>query len=315
MKLHLDYIPEKPGFYVSHSDRIFLAGSCFSENIGNLLEQHKFNVLSNPNGILFNPLSIATSLDNIINIEPADEKLFIERDGMFFSFLHHSSVNAHSKKELTDKIDLQNQDSLEFLKSVTQIVITFGTAYYYYHKTLNKTVANCHKQAQQVFEKRLLSVKEITTVYDKLLAQIHAINPNINIIFTVSPVKYLKDGVVENNLSKSVLLLAVHELVKQRSNCFYFPAFELVNDDLRDYRFYKEDMAHPNEQAINYIWGKFSECFFEKETIRLNGEIHKLNLALGHRKLHESKNGNKKLDDFISKQKAEIFKLNPAIVF
>lgn len=315
MKLHLDYIPAKPGFSVSHSDSIFLAGSCFSENIGNLLQQHKFNALSNPNGILFNPLSIATSLDNIINIEAADEKLFVERDGNYFSFLHHSSINAVSKKELANKIDSQNENSLEFLKHVTQIIITFGTAYYYHHKTLDKPVANCHKQPQQVFEKKLLSVKEITTVYDKLLAQIHAINPNIRVIFTVSPVKYLKDGVIENNLSKSVLLLAVHELVKQRNNSFYFPAFELVNDDLRDYRFYKEDMAHPNEQAINYVWDKFSDCFFSEATKDLNKHIHKLNLALQHTQLHQSQQEKGKLDDFIAKQKAEIHKLNPAIVF
>ncbi|MCW3075640.1 MAG: hypothetical protein JWO32_249 [Bacteroidetes bacterium] len=315
MNFHLNYIPAKSNFNLTHNTGIFLIGSCFSDHIGSLLQSFNFNLLQNPGGLLFNPASIATSLQTIITQDSFKEEFIIERDGLFFSYLHHSSVNGLSKKELTDKINLTNKTAGEFLKKSETLVITFGSAFVYRHITLNKTVANCHKQPGASFHKRMLTVEQVVKNYSVLIQQIQLFNPALSIIFTVSPVKYLRDGVQENNLSKSVLLLSVNELMKRFSNCSYFPAYELVNDDLRDYRFYKPDMAHPNEQAIEYVWAKFSDCFFDEPTRELNRQIHKLNLALDHRTLNTESEENKKLEEFIARQKEEIQKIKKDILF
>ncbi|MGZ4099774.1 MAG: GSCFA domain-containing protein [Bacteroidia bacterium] len=315
MKFHLNYNPAPSDFKINHKSKLFLIGSCFSENIGNLLSSNKFHSHSNPNGILFNPASIALALQNTITGENFDEEYSIERDGIFYSLLHHSSIHASSKKELADKINSLNKSAADFLKTSDLLIITFGTAFIYRHILLNKTVANCHKLPGAQFNKKLLQVEQVTKNYSTLIHQLQLFNPTLKIIFTVSPVKYLKDGLVENNLSKSVLLLSVHELVKRFANCSYFPAFELVNDDLRDYRFYKEDLAHPNEQAIDYVWRKFSDCYFNDETKALNTKINKLNLALQHKRMNENSEEVKKLEEFIEKQKEEIRKLNPVIQF
>ncbi|MGZ3900640.1 MAG: GSCFA domain-containing protein [Bacteroidia bacterium] len=315
MKFHLNYNPAPSDFKINHKSKLFLIGSCFSENIGNLLSSNKFHSHSNPNGILFNPASIALALQNTITGENFDEEYSIERDGIFYSLLHHSSIHASSKKELADKINSLNKSAADFLKTSDLLIITFGTAFIYRHILLNKTVANCHKLPGAQFNKKLLQVEQVTKNYSTLIHQLQLFNPTLKIIFTVSPVKYLKDGLVENNLSKSVLLLSVHELVKRFANCSYFPAFELVNDDLRDYRFYKEDLAHPNEQAIDYVWRKFSDCYFNDETKALNTKINKLNLALQHKRMNENSQEVKKLEEFIEKQKEEIRKLNPVIQF
>jgi len=315
MRFHLDYTPEKSRINITNSNKVMLIGSCFSENIGDRLRTHKFKTLLNPNGILFNPASIAAALDTMMATETVNDKHILNRDGLFYSFMHHSSINATSQNELIKKITEINKQAADFLKNADILLLTFGSAFAYRHLQLNKTVANCHKQPGSTFEKKLLSVEQITKNYSVLIQHLQLFNPDLKIIFTVSPVKYLKDGITENNLSKSVLLLSVHELVKKFSNCEYFPAYELVNDDLRDYRFYKEDLAHPNEQAINYVWEKFSDCYFDEKTKNLNDKIHKLNLALRHRTMNTGSEETKKLEDFISKQKDEIRKVNPKIEF
>lgn len=315
MRFHLDHSPKNFGFQIDHTHQSFLIGSCFSTNIASLLNDHKFQVNSNPDGILFNPVSIGESLEKIVSQTKTNKNHLLQRDGRYYSFLHHSSINAASEEELIQKIDRETGKSHTFLKTANYLVITFGTAYYYHHKELNTAVANCHKQPGNLFEKKLLSVNDIVNRFKTLLQHMQSLNPQLKVIFTVSPVKYLKDGLVENSISKSTLILAVHELISLNSNCYYFPAYELVSDDLRDYRFYKEDMAHPNQQAIDYVWQKFGECFFSRETQNLNEKLHKLNQAINHRKMQENIVESLKLDEFIAKQQKEIKKLNPQIEF
>lgn len=315
MRLHLDHTPQQPGFNITHNQGIFLIGSCFSTNIGALLNDHRFKVFSNPGGILFNPLSISEGLQAILKQEKADEKLMLEREGVFYHFRCHSSVHAASKNELSALISETTTKSLEFLKSCNYLILTFGTAFYYHHIALNTVVANCHKQPGKLFEKKLAGVEQILGQYHILLNQLKEVNPQLKIIFTVSPVKHLKDGLVENNISKSTLILAIHELIRSHHQCSYFPAFELVNDDLRDYRFYKEDMAHPNEQAIQYVWEKFSDCYFGPATQQLNQKIKQLNQALSHRPLSSNQEEQVKFQAFISKLKEEIVQQFPAIEF
>lgn len=311
MRFHLDFIVPKPDFSINHHQRSFLIGSCFSSNIASKLKDHKFPSLEYPGGILFNPISIANSLSNCITESTVDPKFILQRDQSCFSFLHHSSVQASSQKELIELISTQNKKAKEFLKTADFLFITFGSAYYYQHLTLNAAIANCHKQDAKLFEKRLLSVNEIVASYQLLLKQLNQINTALKVIFTVSPVKYLKDGLIENNLSKSTLVLAIHELMASHKNAYYFPAFELVNDDLRDYRFYKEDLAHPNQQAIDYVWQKFSDCYFSSQTLELNNKVLKLNQALSHRLLHNNSTEASKLTDFIEKQKLELKRIDP----
>jgi hypothetical protein len=314
MEFHLDYTPPRPDFRIDHDSKIFLIGSCFSENIGNYLNIHKFRTLSNPSGILFNPESIYISLKNILTKKGLDEKHILFRNSLYYSYQHHSSVYDRSKEGLAEKINQMETLSYDFVSTCDTIIITFGNAFIYEHKKLGECVANCHKQPGMDFEKKLLTVNDIVKKYSELFTEIRGINPKARIVLTVSPVKYLKDGVVENNLSKAVLLLAVHQLAREQ-NCFYFPSFEIVNDDLRDYRFYKEDLAHPNPLAIDYVWQKFSDCFFSDATKGLNQLIKKLHQAADHRLLNEYSDEADKLTEFIRKQKEEIKKLNPNIQF
>jgi hypothetical protein len=311
MRFHLDHTPEKQSFEIDHGQRIFLSGSCFSDHIGDLLKEYKFNVLNSPSGSLFNPLSIHGGLLHLLDQVQMDEALVLEREGLCFSYLHHSSVHAKSKEELIKQVNASNAQASSFLKDANHLILTFGTAFFYHHRQLNTVVANCHKQPQQVFEKKMAEPELIVEHYSRLIEKLQKFNPKLKIIFTVSPVKYLKDGLVENTLSKAVLHLAIHRLIKACRNCFYFPAYELVNDDLRDYRFYKKDLAHPNEQAIEYVWQKFSDCFFNEATRTLNQKIHQLNQAENHRTLNPGSNDALKLQDFIDRQKTEINRAYP----
>lgn len=312
MQFNLNYTPPPSDFKIAHGDSIFLIGSCFSENVQHYLHNYKFNTFSNPNGILFNPFSIAYCLKSVLHQKLFDEKFILERDGLFYSYLHHSSVNDSDRSSLLHKINSINSEAFSFLKEAKVLVITFGSAYAFDHRELDETVANCHKQPGTLFLKKILNIHDIVTAYTQLIRKLQLFNPELKIVFTVSPVKYLKDGIVENNHSKSVLLLAVHELIKNE-HCSYFPAFELVNDDLRDYRFYKQDMAHPNEQAIEYVWNKFSDCFLSHKTKELNSQIQKLNLALAHKPMNPLSDEFKKLEEFIAKQKELIKKLFNAV--
>lgn len=314
MQFHLNYIPPKPNAELHHRHRIFLTGSCFSENIANKLKDYRFKTYANPNGIIFNPDSIQQSLNNLLIQEKANEKFLLFRNGVFFSYHHHSSIHDEDKHDLLRKINHENKIAAQSLYEADFLIVTFGSAWVYRHLQLNTTVTNCHKQPGNLFKKQLLSPAHIILEWTGLIEQLKLVNPKLKIIFTVSPVKYLKDGVVENNLSKATLLLAVYHLIKENPGCFYFPAFELVNDDLRDYRFYKEDLAHPNEQAIDYVWNKFSETWFSESTQALNKEIHSLNLALAHRKLIANSEEAIKLNEFILKQKDIIRRINPEIV-
>ncbi len=282
---YLNYTPPKSDWQLTHTDAIFSVGSCFAENIGTLLKDKKFRVTTNPHGILFNPISIAKCIQNCLNASEADDSSFVERSQLWFSYHHHSQLYATSKLELQKQLNhLTKQAQLNLLQS-NVLLITFGSAYVYRHIETQTIVANCHKQAASVFKKELLTVTEIVTTWKILITLLQQQLPHLKIIFSVSPVKHLKDGVHENNLSKSVLLLSINELIQQTKNVYYFPAYELITDDLRDYRFYKADMAHPNEQAINYVWQKFSECYFSESTLYLNKTLEKLNLAYHHKLL------------------------------
>lgn len=314
MHFHLNHHPQKFGFELTHRDGIFLTGSCFAEHMAQKLRKLRFSVERNPGGILFNPESIRLELESILAEQELDEALILQRDELFYSFTAHSSLFANSKAELKALVMTRHKQALEFIKRCRLLALSFGSAFVYRHKGLNTVVGNCHKQAQQDFDKVMLSPEEIVQAYQPLLERLKSLKPGLQILFTVSPVKYLRDGLEQNALSKATLLLAVHRLVAAFPFCHYFPAYELLTDDLRDYRFYKEDLAHPNAQAIDYIWEKFSACAFSEHTRKINLELTKLNAALEHRQLNASDAANKKWQEHIEAQKAKIRALAPGLV-
>ena len=288
MKFHLGFQPNISQHKITHQDGVLLIGSCFSEHIGNRLNELKFNVNSNPFGIVFNPKSIATSILRIINKNYFVAKDVFEKERLWYSFEAHSSVIGETQQELLDmlnhSIDLWN----EKLKSADWLTITFGSAFAYKHVEQAKVVANCHKLPQSIFEKTLLKTNDIVNDFNDVINKLQQFNSTLKIVLTVSPVKHLRDGVVENSVSKAILIQSTHQLINENKNCFYFPAYELVNDDLRDYRFYESDMAHPNKQAIDYVWKRFAEVYFNDVTVAINDKVNQIHQAYHHRLFNET---------------------------
>lgn len=268
---------------IQYSDKLLLSGSCFAEEIGTLLQQHKFNALMNPNGILFNPLSIAQSMQSYLDGKLYTQKdLFLHED-LWHSWDHHSRFSATSPEEALDGINKSQAAAIQRLKETDWLIITLGSAHVYQLKENSRMVANCHKVPDALFFKRLLSADEIIAALDNMMHRLFFSNRKVNILFTVSPVRYVRDGVVENNLSKAILLQAVHHLVNKFDRLFYFPAYELVMDDLRDYRFYKEDLVHPNELAIRYVWDHFTTACLHPEGQQLLAQVKDILRARQHR--------------------------------
>lgn len=288
MQFHLDYKPVVSPEKITHEDQVLLIGSCFSEHIGNGLGDHKFKVDSNPFGIVFNPSSIAKGVTRIVNKNYFTDTDVLEIDGKWISFESHSSISASTKVELLNTLNGIIDAWHVKIKSAKWLVITFGSAYAYRHSEKNTIVANCHKLPHTLFEKQLLESPEIVSELQTLLNLLLQFNAGFKILYTVSPVKHIRDGVVENSLSKSILIQSVHQLVKANTNSVYFPAYEIVTDDLRDYRFYESDMAHPNKQAIDYVWKRFSEVYFNETTNGINEKVLTIQQAYNHRLFDQS---------------------------
>ncbi len=274
-------IPESK-ISIEHKAPLTLIGSCFAESIGKKLEYHKFNICKNPFGIIYNPISLSKSLRRIIDNKIYSENELIHFNEKWLSLDHHGSFSELDKSKCLNNINNSIKLAHNHLKVTNTLIITFGSAWVYEYDSFG-IVANCHKIPAKEFTKRLLSVKEIIAAYEQIIESLKNFNPNLNLIFTVSPVRHAKDGLYQNNLSKSTLHLAVNYLIEQHQNCFYFPAYEIVIDELRDYRFYKDDLVHPTELAVDYVWEKFNDCFFDNETQQLNIEIAKIQSALSHK--------------------------------
>jgi len=268
----------KSSFSISHQKPILLIGSCFAENIGTRLIENKFDVNINPNGIIFNPISVVNTLKRIFKNQLYTAKELVDHNGKWLSLDHHSRFSAIDKEECLSLINNSFVQTHEHLKKSKTIIITLGSAWVYEYENFG-IVANCHKIPNKQFTKRLLSAKEILSAFEA----IQEVLKDYNVVFTVSPVRHIKDGLHENNLSKSTLLLAINNLVEQNENYHYFPAYELVIDELRDYRFYKNDLIHPTDLAVNYVWEKFSDSYFNETTNKLNTKIQQLKTASDHK--------------------------------
>jgi len=274
---------------ITHAHQLILLGSCFTEHIGHKLAERKFNALTNPFGIVYNPLSMAQCLERLVDGNQAftQEELF-ENAGLWHSWEHHGRFSKPDKNETLDSINLAYHQASEHLKKTDILLLTFGTSDLFTLRETGKVVANNHKMPAALFAPRRLSVSEIverSVQAIKSVAHLHGV-PHFKVILTVSPVRHLRNGLVENQRSKAALLLACEEICAQLDYAQYFPAYELLLDDLRDYRFYATDMVHPSDVAVDYVWQFFSDTFFAEKTRRLNERIEKIRAAAQHRPFH-----------------------------
>lgn len=289
---------KKPSRQISYEDKILLLGSCFTEHIGNSLEELKFSVLQNPNGILFDPLSVSQSLVSYIQNKQYNEKDLFQLNEVWHSWKHHSRFSNTRLEEAVRIINESQQQAHQFLKEADWIIITLGSSFSYQlteratkSKELSEkpplgvlgAVANCHRAPAQWFHKHLMTIDEIISNLDNSFEKLFQFNPSLNIIFTVSPVRHIRDGVVDNNRSKARLIEAVHHLVSKYEKLNYFPAYELVIDVLRDYRFYDTDLVHPNYMATEFVLEKFAESFIDEPTQRLMQEVKSIMIARRHK--------------------------------
>ena len=261
-----------------HSNSFILIGSCFSLEMSKLFKQNCFNVL-NPYGTIYNPISVAFNIKKLLNNQPFTQKDIIKNDDVYLSWNHSGKYYNNDSQLLLKKINQEQNDIFNLIQKKATLIITFGTSYLYELEESNKVVANCHKQSKELFLKRRCSIIEIVNSWREVLK-----NTKNKVILTVSPVRHLKEGLVKNNLSKSVLLLAIDQLCKEFSDrVSYFPSYELLMDELRDYRFYGKDWIHPSAEAVDFIWKKFTKQHLNKNALDLLLDISKIRSALAHR--------------------------------
>ncbi len=294
---------------IDYKSKILLLGSCFVENIGEKLEYFKFQNLVNPFGVLFHPKALETLISRaLISDFYSEEDVFFHNE-QWHCFDAHSKLSNASKadllSDLNNQIDITNQQ----IKTSTHIIITLGTSWVYHSLETNTIVANCHKVTQKQFKKELLSVDEITASLKNILSLINNVNHNVQVLFTVSPVRHLKDGFIENAQSKAHLVTAIHQVLNQKSpienrNSYYFPSYEIMMDELRDYRFYREDMLHPNETAINYIWEKFIEVWVSNEAQKTMKEVESIQKGLTHKPFNSNSEAHLKFLNNLEEKKA-----------
>jgi len=289
---------------IDYTSKLMLIGSCFSENIYKKLDYFKFNAVSNPFGILFNPIAIESLITNAINQKIYTENDIFELNERWHCFDAHSDLSAESKTKLLQNLTTEIKSANQQIATSTHLIITLGTSFIYRLIETDTIVGNCHKVPQKKFLKELLSVDEITASLENICTLVKDVNPIINIIFTVSPVRHLKDGFVENSQSKAHLLAAIHQITDKRNKFYYFPSYEIMQDDLREYRFYNSDMIHPNETAINYIWEQFQHVWIDEKTATIQKEVETIQKGLAHKPFNSnSEQHTKFLEDLRRKRK------------
>jgi lysophospholipase L1-like esterase len=288
MKLQTNIsIIEQTDNLLDYHSKILLLGSCFSENIGNKLSYFKFQSKQNPFGILFHPKAIENLISRALKEELYTEKELTFNNERWHCLDAHSSISAADKNVLLKNLNAALIHTKKQLKEATHVFITLGTSWVYRYLETNAIVANCHKIPQKEFSKDLLSVAEVSKTLEQCIALLKSINKTVSVTFTVSPVRHLKDGFIENTRSKAHLIAAIHTVINSENNTYYFPSYEIVMDELREYRFYKEDMLHPNTTAINYIWEKFVSSWFSREAQDTMQEVETVQRGISHRPFNE----------------------------
>lgn len=305
MQFRAEFFPKVSAAKMNHQQNIMLIGSCFTGEMGNKLAAHKFNVLQNPHGILFNPVSIGKALSHY-----ATEKTYTHNDlflyqELYGSWHHHTKFSHPEANVALSQMNMERTRATLFLRNADWLIVTLGSAFVYEvgegFGNHQGVVANCHKVPADKFQKRLLGVAETISILQEMIQTVRSIRKDIRVIFTVSPVRHLREGFIENNRSKAVLIQAVHALVDNET-IQYFPSYELVMDDLRDYRFYAEDLVHPNYAATQYVWEKLIPVYMTDDTVSIMKEIASIKLAVQHKPFNpSSKQHQLFLDNFLNK--------------
>lgn len=284
MIFRTEITPLKSKQNIDHKDKIMLIGSCFTQSIGEKLINSGFQIQINPFGIIYNPFTISQCLDYVLDNKPFTDDDILEANG-YYSYSHHGSFRGETSKEVLKKINNKINESHLFIKETKFLILTLGTSWIYTHKKTNKIMGNCHKIPSTEFSKSLLKLDTIIETLNNSINKFikTSSQSDVRIILTISPIRHIKDGFRENQLSKSLLHIAANELLEQNPQIEYFPSYEIMMDDLRDYRFYEEDMVHPTSQAIDYIWERFFQTYFNSNTLILSKEFEKLHKLKQHR--------------------------------
>jgi hypothetical protein len=311
MQLHTPIPIQKSNNPINYNSKIVLLGSCFAENMSEKFDYFKFQSSVNPFGIIFNTISIEKLIHRAIHkIEFNENEVFFHNE-LWHCFEVHSQLSDFSKELVISKLNhLLHQFRIQ-IEEATHIIITYGTSWVYRNKTSGEIVANCHKVAQNQFDKEILSIEVTEKSIQNTIHLIQSVNSNCNFTFTVSPVRHSKDGFVENQVSKAYLISAIYSTINhQLSTINYFPSYEIMMDELRDYRFYAEDMLHPNQQAINYIWEQFFQTQIEEDNIPIMQEVCSIQRALKHKPFNPNSESHQKflanLNEKISKMQEKI---------
>jgi len=289
--------PEKIGY----GTPFLMMGSCFAENIGAKLQQLKFDVILNPFGIVYHPAPAALQLERIISAKPYTDQELQQHNELWHSFDHHGRFSRLDVSVCLEQINRELQQAHDQLKRSDWLFVTFGTAWAYRLKSNRCIVANCHKFPATDFERFYLDIDDIYAIWIEAVARLRQFNSKIKIVFTVSPIRHLRDGAHENQLSKSTLLLAIDRLNRDAENTGYFPAYEIVLDELRDYRFYAEDMIHPNDVAINYVWHQFCGSYMAEDALQTMKLVEDIVKATEHRPIHLTSEYRKFIDIYLEK--------------
>lgn len=283
MNFQLNFPIPKSSIEITHGDKIALIGSCFSDSMSKFFTKSGFEVSSNPFGTIFHPTAMASCIQDVLNDK---EKVdVVQRNDLFFSWDSAESLVGSSESEVIEIVLAKRKEFKEYLKSAKLLVITFGTAWGYHHKEIDKIVGNNHKMPASLFTKRLMEVEQEYNKWEYIVKRLKGLNPKLNVVFTVSPVRHTKDGLTNNNRSKSRLIELVHSVLED-ADADYFPSYEIIMDELRDYRFFKECRVHPTDEAVKYVWNRFEETYFSEETKELSQKVRNLHRTFEHKSIH-----------------------------
>ncbi|MCF8225104.1 MAG: GSCFA domain-containing protein [Bacteroidales bacterium] len=299
-------IPEQ-GFRIGYHQHIMMMGSCFTDNIGELLRKYLFHINVNPFGVTYNPASIARGLEILLKkdrYEAEELRIFNE---LYFSFDHYTKFSGTDRDRVLNTINDSLLAAGADLKKTGPLILTLGSAYVYIFKETREVVNNCHKLPADRFDRELLSVEGIANRLGNVIDQLKLMNDQMKVILTVSPVRHIRDSLIENQRSKSILLLAAKELVNSYpGTCSYFPAYEIMMDDLRDYRYYASDLLHPNDQAIQYIWEHFKNTYLDPESLKIMDQLNPLLRSVSHRPLHPGTPSHRKFISAMEEKKEKL---------
>jgi len=298
---------------ITYGDPVMFIGSCFATSIGSLLKQGRMPVMINPAGTVYNPVSVSNTLDTITAGEKYDSGVLYKYEDTWISFDHYTDFSSGDPDEVIERINNRSEEALRFLAGARFLFVTFGTARVFRFTESGKIVSNCHKLPAVRFTHELLSPDNIVTLWSSQLDKLKSQFPDLNVVFTISPVRHWKDGAHGNQVSKSVLFLAVERLLEHHSGPSYFPAYEIVMDDLRDYRFYDADMLHISDNGIDYIREAFCNCYFDSETTNLWREVSVISKAMSHSIRTDNSHQIKKFAENILSRIDQIIQKNPFV--